>query len=155
MDRLQFLSIELEEHTQADHDYKISVGTVLSLARRASEIFERSESYEKRQFINFLVQNPKMRDRELAFDLRKPLDSVLDLASMQNENTSISAGGSTWLDERVEDLIFNYQVIYLKHKHPHYSGCLYHFFILEENIKGVERSGRSGRKKLVLTHLPI
>lgn len=97
MDRLQFLSIELEEHTQADHDYKISVGTVLSLARRASEIFERSEPHEKRQFINFLVQNPKMKDRELAFDLRKPLDSVLELASMQNENTSISAGGSIWL----------------------------------------------------------
>jgi hypothetical protein len=97
MDRLQFLSIELEEHTQADHDYKISVGTVLSLARRASEIFERSEPHEKRQFINFLVQNPKMRDRELAYTLRKPLDSVLELASLQNENTSVSAGGSIWL----------------------------------------------------------
>lgn len=97
MDRLQLLSIELEEHTQADHDYKISVGTVLSLARRASEIFERSEWHEKRQIINFLVQNPKMKERELAFDLRKPLDSVLELASLQSKTTNISAGGSTWL----------------------------------------------------------
>lgn len=97
MDRLQLLSIELEDHTQADHDYKISVGTVLSLARRASEIFERSEWHEKRQIINFLVQNPKMKERELAFDLRKPLDSVLELASLQSKTTNISAGGSTWL----------------------------------------------------------
>lgn len=97
MDRLQLLSIELEQHTQADHDYKISVGTVLSLARRAPEIFERSEPHEKRQFINFLVQNPKMRDRELVYSLRKPLDSVLELASLQSKTTNISAGGSTWL----------------------------------------------------------
>ncbi len=96
-DRLQKLSIELDEHSQADHDYKIGVSTVLSVARRAKEIFQRSEPHEKRQFINFLIQNPKMKDRELVFELRKPLNSVLELASVQNENTSVSAGGSTWL----------------------------------------------------------
>lgn len=97
MDRLQSLTIELEEHTQADHDYKTTVGTVLSVARRANEIFVSSEIHEKRQFINFLVQNPQMKERELVFELRKPFNYILDLSSLQHKTTSISADRSMWL----------------------------------------------------------
>ena len=99
-DRLQTLAIELEEHTQADHDYKTTISMVLSVARRALEIFERSEPQEKRKLINFLVQNPKMHDRELVFELRKPMNYVLELANIQNNTIGISTDGIIWLRGR-------------------------------------------------------
>ena len=96
-DRIQQLGIELEEHSKADYDYKTTVGTVLSVARRSKEIFDGSELHEKQQFINFLVQNPKMKDRELVFELRKPFNYVLDLASLKSKTISTSTDRSTWL----------------------------------------------------------
>lgn len=79
-DRLQLLSIEMEEHTQADHDYQTTVATVISLARRAKQIFESSEVHEKRAFINYLVQNPTVQGKKLAFTMRSPFNLVLELA---------------------------------------------------------------------------
>lgn len=68
----------MEECYRADHDYKTTVGTALSVARRSREIFEGAELPEKRQFINSQVQNLKLKDRELAFELKKLMNTVLD-----------------------------------------------------------------------------
>lgn len=97
MDNLQKLGIELEEHTKADHDYKTTVGTVLSVARRARSIFDSSETHEKTQFINFLVQNPVLEDRKLTFKLREPFNLVLEVSALQSKTTSVSADRPTWL----------------------------------------------------------
>lgn len=100
MDRIQTLVIEMEEHSRADHDYKTTVGTVLSVARRSREIFEGAEFHEKRQFINFLVQDPQLKDRELSFNLKTPFDLVLNLAdyaSQKSKTTSLSTDRSAWL----------------------------------------------------------
>ncbi len=79
-DKQYHLNIELEEHTKADHDYKIHVATVFNLARRMKEIFESSEPHEKRAFLNFLLQNPTVSGKKLDFTLRKPLNLILELA---------------------------------------------------------------------------
>lgn len=100
MDRIQSLTIEMEEHSRADHDYKTTVATVLSVARRSNDIFEGAELHEKRQFINFLVQNPQMKDRELVFELKSPMNTILELAhytSQERKTTSLSTDRSTWL----------------------------------------------------------
>jgi site-specific DNA recombinase len=99
-DYLQQLSIELEEHTNADHDYKTTVGTVISVARRAKQIFNSSETHEKRQFVNMLVQNPYLDDRKMVFELRKPFDLILDLSSLQQKATSLSTDRPSWLRGR-------------------------------------------------------
>jgi hypothetical protein len=75
------LGIELEEHTHADHDYKITISTVLNIARNAKTIFESSEPHEKRAFLNFFIQNPTVNGKELCFTMKKPWDLVLELAS--------------------------------------------------------------------------
>ncbi|MEW6617360.1 MAG: recombinase family protein [Patescibacteria group bacterium] len=80
-DRLQLLNIELEEHTKADYDYQTTVSMVLSVARRAKQIFESSEPEEKRVFLNYLLQNPTVNERTLDFTLRSPFNLVLELAS--------------------------------------------------------------------------
>ena len=99
-DRLQRLNIELGEHTQADHDYKTTVATVLSVARRSREIFEGAELHEKRQFINFLVQNPELKDRKLLLELRSPFNLVLNLSDyipQKSKTISFDADRLAWL----------------------------------------------------------
>ncbi len=70
----------MEEHTKGDHDYQTTVATVFSLARRAKEIFESSDPEEKRAFLNYLLQNPTVRDKKLEFTMRSPYNVVLELA---------------------------------------------------------------------------
>lgn len=79
-DKEQLLNIEMEEHTKANYDYQTTVATVLNIARRAKEIFESSETFEKRQFINYLIQNPTVNEKTLSFTLRSPFNLVLELS---------------------------------------------------------------------------
>ncbi len=80
-DELQRLEIELSEHRQADYDYQTTVSTVISVARRAMEIFENcSEASEKRAFLNFLLQNPMLEGKKLEFNLASPFDVILELS---------------------------------------------------------------------------
>jgi hypothetical protein len=75
------LGIELEEHTKADHDYHIHVSTVFSLCRRIGANFDSSEVHEKRAILNYLLQNPVVSSKNLEFTLRKPFDTLLEVAT--------------------------------------------------------------------------
>lgn len=67
-DKLQLLNIEMEEHTNADYEYQTTVSTVISIARRAKEIFENcSEPSEKRAFLRMLLQNPTVKEKKAMF----------------------------------------------------------------------------------------
>jgi hypothetical protein len=57
---------------------------VLSLAQKAYEIFQSSEVTEKRQLLNFLLQNPELNDRKLVFKLKTPFDTVLQANKCSN-----------------------------------------------------------------------
>lgn len=80
-DKQYGLNVELDEYTKADHQYHIHVGTVLNLSRRIGEIFESSETGEKRAILNFLLQNPTVNGKTLGFTLRSPFNTVLELAT--------------------------------------------------------------------------
>jgi len=79
-DKQYALNVELQEYTKADHDYHIHVSTVLDLSRRMGEIFESSELAEKRAILGYLLQNPTVKDKKLEFTLKKPFNTVLELA---------------------------------------------------------------------------
>ena len=78
------LDLEAEEHTKADHDFKLTVSRVFSMSRRAGSIFKRSEPQEKRMFLNYLLQNPTVDGKKLEFTLRKPFNLVHELAVCPN-----------------------------------------------------------------------
>lgn len=99
-DRIQLLGIELNRHSQADHDYKTTVATVLSVARRAKDIFESSETHEKRQFVDYLIQNPILEGKKMVFTLQEPFNYVLNLAEEQQKTISISTDRPSWLGGR-------------------------------------------------------
>jgi len=57
---------------------------VLSISRRAKEIFESSEPNEKRAFLNYLLQNPTVDGKNLEYTIRSPFNLALELADNPN-----------------------------------------------------------------------
>ena len=80
-DKQYRLNIEADEHTKADHDYKLTISQVFSLSRRMGEIFKSSEPHEKMAFLNYLLQNPTVSGKKLDFTLRKPYNTILEVAT--------------------------------------------------------------------------
>ncbi len=75
------LGMQLDDHTKADESYHIAASTVLSLAKRAVEIFESSEPEEKRVFLNYLLQNSTVNGKNLSYALRSPFNAILELTT--------------------------------------------------------------------------
>ena len=71
------LMTEISKHDKANNQYYITANTILILAKRAREIFENSEVPEKRQFLNYLLQNCQLKDKNLVYKLKAPFDTVL------------------------------------------------------------------------------
>lgn len=70
------INIRMEEYTRADENFHIVANTVLSLANRALDIFESSGVNEKRQLLNFLLQNCRLSGKNLSFELKAPFDAI-------------------------------------------------------------------------------
>ena len=70
------LNNEIQRHTVADESYYLAVNQVIDLSQRALEIFESSEPNEKRQLLNYLLQNCRLDGKKLLFELRKPFDAL-------------------------------------------------------------------------------
>lgn len=82
---MQLLEIEMSEHSKADYEYQNTVATVISVARRAKTIFDNSsEPARKRQFLNYILQNPTVNGKKLYFTIASPFNLVLELASSPN-----------------------------------------------------------------------
>jgi hypothetical protein len=82
---MQELEIEMSEHSKADYEYQNTVAVIISVARRAKTIFDNSsEPARKRQFLNYILQNPTVNGKELCFTIASPFNLVLELASSPN-----------------------------------------------------------------------
>jgi hypothetical protein len=54
----------MSENSKADYDYQTTVAVVVSVARRAKDIFEKSSDIAgKRQFLSYLLQNPTVNEK--------------------------------------------------------------------------------------------
>lgn len=71
------LNEKMQLYTNADEKFYLTANTVLNLAKRAKEIFVSSEVEEKRQLLNFLLQNLTLDGKKLNFGLKTPFDTVL------------------------------------------------------------------------------
>ena len=67
----------MQDHSKADQNYHIMASLVLDLAKRAFEIFQCSETLEKRSLINFVFQNMRLKDGKLVWDLKEPFDIIV------------------------------------------------------------------------------
>src|SRR3989344_2605571 len=78
------IELQLQEYTDADEQYHITAKTILSLAQRALEIFNRSEVTEKQQFLGYFLQNAQLNGSNLEFTLRNPFNLLAEYASRPN-----------------------------------------------------------------------
>ena len=78
-ERQGVLNIELHEHTNGNNDFLTTVGIAFSLAKRSREIFDSSETEQKRQLLNYLLQNPVIKSKKLYFTTKKPFDMLLNI----------------------------------------------------------------------------
>ncbi len=79
-ERQSIILESMQLHNKADHTYHVTASLVLDLAKRAYEIFSRSETMEKRQLINFVFQNMTLKDGKLLWDLKEPFNLLANYA---------------------------------------------------------------------------
>lgn len=78
------LLFQMRKYNNADKTFYITANHILSLAQRASEIFESSQVEEKRQLLNFLFRNLQLDGKKLQYKLKTPFDTVLLVQNNSN-----------------------------------------------------------------------
>lgn len=70
-----------EQHQQGDGDYRNTLESLISLASRAAELFERSKTEQKRELIALVFSNLRLRGKKLEYSLRSPFDMMVNRAT--------------------------------------------------------------------------
>jgi site-specific DNA recombinase len=91
--RQQEINRLLEQHHTGNEQFKIALASLITLASRAYELFERSTIEEKRQLLGYVFSNLEMKGVSLRYSLKKPFDLFVDLA-----------GSKEWLLEQDSNL---------------------------------------------------
>jgi hypothetical protein len=55
----------IDQHQQGDGEYRTTLESLISLASRAAELFERSKTEQKRQLLAFVFSNLRLRGKKL------------------------------------------------------------------------------------------
>ena len=69
----------LERHHTGDEQFRIAVTTLITLAAKAAEIFDRSTTDEKRQLMGYLFSNLELEGQKLRYTLNIPFNLFVDL----------------------------------------------------------------------------
>jgi site-specific DNA recombinase len=95
------IGLRVAQHEKGDGDFRITLESLISLASRAGELFERSTIEQKRQLIAFVFSNLRLRGKKLEFSLRSPFDLMVNRATY----TSWLAFLNTVRTERFEEVL--------------------------------------------------
>jgi hypothetical protein len=77
-DRQTEIGLRIEQHHQGDGDYRATLESLISLASRAAQLFERSKAEQKRELIAFVFSNLRLKGKKLEFSLRSPFDLMVN-----------------------------------------------------------------------------
>jgi hypothetical protein len=72
--------LRIEQHQKGEGDYRTTLETLISVASRAAELFERSKTEQKRELLAFVFSNLRLRGKKLEFSLRSPFDLMVNRA---------------------------------------------------------------------------
>jgi site-specific DNA recombinase len=78
------IGLRIEQHQRGDGDYRLTLESLIALASRAAELFERSKTEQKRQLIAFVFSNLRLRGKKLEFSLRSPFDLMVNRSRDSN-----------------------------------------------------------------------
>ena len=74
------ITLRIEQHQKGEGDYRTTLETLISVASRAAELFERSKTEQKRELLAFVFSNLRLRGKKLEFSLRSPFDLMVNRA---------------------------------------------------------------------------
>lgn len=74
---------QMRTHQDADNTFRQTVTTLLKLTQNAYEVFESSNSEEKRQFINLMFSNLKLNGAKLEYALVSPFNAWMISSNSQ------------------------------------------------------------------------
>ena len=74
------IALRIEQHQKGEGDYRTTLETLMSVASRAAELFERSKTEQKRELLAFVFSNLYLRGKKLEFSLRSPFDLMVNRA---------------------------------------------------------------------------
>lgn len=77
------LAMRIEQHANGEGKFRTTLESLISLASRPAEPFERSKVDHKRQSLAFVFSNLRLRGEKLEFSMRSPFDLMVDRASMK------------------------------------------------------------------------
>ena len=75
------LALRIEQHQKGDDGFRTTLETLISVASRAADLFERSKTEQKRELVAFVFSNLRLRGKKLEFSLRSPFDLMVDRRS--------------------------------------------------------------------------
>lgn len=75
------IALRIEQHQKGEGDFRTTLESLISLASRAAELFERSKIEQKRRLIAFVFSNLRLKGKKLEFSLRSPFDLMVNRAS--------------------------------------------------------------------------
>ena len=71
---------QLERHDSGDEQFRMAVTTLVSIASKALDIFDRSTTDEKRQLIGYVFSNLELKGAKLCYTLKTPFDMLVNLS---------------------------------------------------------------------------
>jgi hypothetical protein len=95
------IALRIEQHQKGEGDYRTTLETLISVASRAAELFERSKTEQKRELLAFVFSNLRLRGKTLEFSLRSPFDLMVN----RTDHTSWLAFLNTVRTERFDHVL--------------------------------------------------
>jgi site-specific DNA recombinase len=80
-ERQNEIALRIEQHQNGEGNFRTTLESLVSLASRAADIFERSNIEQKRQLIALVFSNLLLRGEKLEFSLRSPFDLMVNRAT--------------------------------------------------------------------------
>lgn len=75
---------ELQDHSKADQAFLISCSYVLELAKRASELFLRSQPEQKNRLLRFVFANASVHGEKLDYKLKNVFEGIVHCNKTKN-----------------------------------------------------------------------
>ena len=70
--------MRIEQHGKGQDEFRTTLESLISVASRAADIFERSKTDQKRELIAFAFSNLSLKGKKLDFTLRSPFDLMVN-----------------------------------------------------------------------------
>jgi hypothetical protein len=74
------IAVQIEQHQDGEATFRTTLASLISVASRAADIFERSKIEQNRQLLAFVFSNLTLRGKKLEYSMRSPFDLMVGRA---------------------------------------------------------------------------